>query len=318
MIDKVLSIAVTRSPLLYGLLYLITIPVFSFYYTFFIPSEFHHSNILLEQGFQQELSDERLNIENELSDYFTEIWNFILKTETTGKARSFEVTQIRHINGAFYFVLHSDSGNNVSGVMDLRLGIDRGNTVSFSCQAKQYGILDSDAIVASYNARSPEIPFFNPEKTGYQLNCHSFWRVAEEFFMFDSRAEGDEIHEQSDLGFLSGVRKIESVPDAAFVSVREIYLGVELGELNSVVNKPKMIGLLDRYTKLASGSQLDPSWSVFTRMTYFSAVTITTLGFGDIAPISDKARWAVALESILGIIFIGLFLNALARRFSPR
>ena len=40
-------------------------------------------------------------------------------------------------------------------------------------------------------------------------------------------------------------------------------------------------------------------------MTYFSAVTITTLDFSDISPISDKARWAVALESILGTSVLG-------------
>jgi len=315
MIDKIISIKVARSPLFFGLLYLFIIPVFSFYYTFFIPSEFHHSNILLEKGFQQKLSDKRVNIENELSDYFTKIWNFILKTEATGKVRSFKVTELRHINGAFYFRLNSDKGSNVRDVINPRSDIDRDNTVSFNCQAKQYDVVDSDAVVASYNDQSYRDPFFEPKKTGYQLNCHYF-HVADEFFMFDSRAEGGEIHDQSDLGFLSDIREIRSEPDAAFVSVREVNLSVELNYLNSIVNKPKMISLLDKYTKLASGSQLEPSWSVFTRMTYFSAVTITTLGFGDIAPISDKARWAVALESILGIICIGLFLNALARRFS--
>ena len=49
------------------------------------------------------------------------------------------------------------------------------------------------------------------------------------------------------------------------------------------------------------------------RMVYFSAVTITTLGYGDIVPATTWARNAVALESVLGILTIGLFLNSLAR-----
>jgi hypothetical protein len=48
----------------------------------------------------------------------------------------------------------------------------------------------------------------------------------------------------------------------------------------------------------------------FSRALYFSVVTITTLGFGDIVPITDRARLSVALEAFLGIVTIGLFVNA--------
>jgi hypothetical protein len=51
----------------------------------------------------------------------------------------------------------------------------------------------------------------------------------------------------------------------------------------------------------------------FSRMLYLSAVTITTLGYGDILPRTNRARLLVALEAVLGIIVIGLFLNSLAR-----
>jgi len=46
---------------------------------------------------------------------------------------------------------------------------------------------------------------------------------------------------------------------------------------------------------------------------YFSAVTITTLGYGDISPTNDLGRVIAATESVLGITLIGLFLNALSR-----
>jgi len=46
---------------------------------------------------------------------------------------------------------------------------------------------------------------------------------------------------------------------------------------------------------------------------YFSAVTITTLGYGDISPVNDLGRVVAATESVLGITLIGLFLNALSR-----
>jgi hypothetical protein len=50
------------------------------------------------------------------------------------------------------------------------------------------------------------------------------------------------------------------------------------------------------------------------RMLYFSVVTVTTLGFGDIAPVTTVARTWVTAEALLGVVLIGLFLNALALR----
>jgi Ion channel len=49
----------------------------------------------------------------------------------------------------------------------------------------------------------------------------------------------------------------------------------------------------------------------FLRMLYLSAVTITT-SFGDILPITGTARTLVTIQSMAGVVIIGLFLNALA------
>lgn len=45
---------------------------------------------------------------------------------------------------------------------------------------------------------------------------------------------------------------------------------------------------------------------------YFSIVTITTLGFGEILPVGLAGRLLVCAEAICGIVFIGLFLNAIS------
>ena len=45
---------------------------------------------------------------------------------------------------------------------------------------------------------------------------------------------------------------------------------------------------------------------------YFSTVTITTLGYGDITPLDEIGQLVTASESLLGVISIGLFLNAIA------
>ncbi len=54
----------------------------------------------------------------------------------------------------------------------------------------------------------------------------------------------------------------------------------------------------------------------FLTCLYFSTVTITTLGFGDISPLSALAQIIVIIESISGIVLIGLFLNSLAQKKS--
>lgn len=45
---------------------------------------------------------------------------------------------------------------------------------------------------------------------------------------------------------------------------------------------------------------------------YFSVVTITTLGYGDICPIGILAKLIVICETCFGMIVIGLFLNSVA------
>jgi len=71
--------------------------------------------------------------------------------------------------------------------------------------------------------------------------------------------------------------------------------------------------VLQRFEAAGTG---DPSYASgsWWRMSYLSAVTVTTLGFGDITPVSETARILVGLEAILGVVMVGLFLNALAAR----
>lgn len=52
----------------------------------------------------------------------------------------------------------------------------------------------------------------------------------------------------------------------------------------------------------------------FPRMFYLSAVTITTVGYGDVVPLTTEARLAVAAEAILGVLTAGLFVTALFTR----
>jgi hypothetical protein len=50
----------------------------------------------------------------------------------------------------------------------------------------------------------------------------------------------------------------------------------------------------------------------FWRMLYYSVTTMTTLGYGDICPITPAARFLSGFQSILGIVLVGLFINSIA------
>ena len=47
---------------------------------------------------------------------------------------------------------------------------------------------------------------------------------------------------------------------------------------------------------------------------YFSVVTITTLGYGDFSPISSSGRFIAALEALLGVILMGVFLLSVSNQ----
>lgn len=51
---------------------------------------------------------------------------------------------------------------------------------------------------------------------------------------------------------------------------------------------------------------------------YFSTVTITTLGYGDVLPVTDLARALVISEVVLGVLVAGSFLNACSISLSQK
>lgn len=54
----------------------------------------------------------------------------------------------------------------------------------------------------------------------------------------------------------------------------------------------------------------------FSTSLYFSFITITTLGYGDIVPANEATRFLVMVLAFSGILLTGLFLNSLAYRVS--
>jgi hypothetical protein len=53
-------------------------------------------------------------------------------------------------------------------------------------------------------------------------------------------------------------------------------------------------------------------------MMYYSVVTFTTLGFGDIKPVTEIAAMVVMLEVVLGYVMLGGLISILANKLARR
>lgn len=91
----------------------------------------------------------------------------------------------------------------------------------------------------------------------------------------------------------------------------------------NILNKPLTYGILyllliPIYATIYTSFDLTTSSSIeklsFLNNLYFSVITITTLGYGDILPVDTFAQIMTASESIIGIVLIGLFLNSLSHQ----
>lgn len=58
-----------------------------------------------------------------------------------------------------------------------------------------------------------------------------------------------------------------------------------------------------------------PSADRQTELLYFSLITLSTIGYGDIVPVSGEARILAALEGVTGVLYIAITVALLVSRF---
>ena len=78
---------------------------------------------------------------------------------------------------------------------------------------------------------------------------------------------------------------------------------VEANSIDTILNRYR-----DAFASNINGKGL------YWRTLYLSTVTVTTLGYGDIVPTTGITRFLIALQSISGLILMGLFINSVAGR----
>jgi Ion channel len=52
-----------------------------------------------------------------------------------------------------------------------------------------------------------------------------------------------------------------------------------------------------------------------TNLLYFSLITLSTIGYGDIVPLTGEARILSALEGVTGVLYIAITVALLVSRF---
>jgi uncharacterized protein YjbI with pentapeptide repeats len=80
------------------------------------------------------------------------------------------------------------------------------------------------------------------------------------------------------------------------------------------------IGIMDRKSAYVMGPGIEwPSWAGaerFMTALYFSVVTLTTVGYGDLQPGPVLGRFVAGLEALVGFVLLSLFLVCVVRKFS--
>lgn len=114
------------------------------------------------------------------------------------------------------------------------------------------------------------------------------------------------------LILISVIRDVQSGHEAIFGAIcvyllmglawAIVYAGIEFVE-----SEPFAIAYRDVGTRLADQREL----TSYTQMVYFSFVTMSTLGYGDMVPITPLARTATWMQSVAGQLYIAVLVARL-------
>ena len=63
-------------------------------------------------------------------------------------------------------------------------------------------------------------------------------------------------------------------------------------------------------------NKLNPKINNFSDALYFTVTTVTTVGFGDIVPVTELGRWVVMLTILTGIIMVPYYITTLNKFLS--
>ena len=263
----------------YAFLYLLAIPVFAVIYSH-LPQDFYHSTIQYEEEFKQ-YKERILNL------FATEMIAAFEKEQGAKviKKKLGDITWDVHINTLSLGVLKL-TDDRPSFEMGLVVGVLHENPKG-DIDGYENFRLHYDVSILGAKMRSAQ---------GQEIDL----KFATVKHLFDPSGLASAISLDLPIINLFQTYNIVATRPANEPYIRSVLLDIS----------PELSHLFDGFSSEAQGLPAKVTGS-YVRMLYFSVATITTLGFGDIVPITDTARLWVAVEGIWGIVFIGSFINSL-------
>jgi hypothetical protein len=113
------------------------------------------------------------------------------------------------------------------------------------------------------------------------------------------------------IGLFSYLRKSRTIDDSHLYTAVSVYLLLGL----------QWFALYSVFDVLSPGSILRSASAKADRhaeLLYFSLVTLTTIGYGDVVPLQGEVRVLAALEGIAGVLYIAITVALLVSAYRPR
>ena len=264
----------------YALIYLLCIPSFAFIY-YELPGHFYHSTLSSERSLTTEYEDIRRDLSVLMSKQREKVNpspdNHIWPPVIEGRPH--------------YWAAYVNRIENLSIEDDSISFILRGNYYAAGVEGKKY----NDAFYEKQDIRDFSIP----------ARLSLWGRIRE----YNGEAYGSE---SLTLDLPSEIQHLFPDRESQLTFIAALFPEVVFQKPDFGLRVPeKLLNRIRTYSDVKQGTDSTSSGR-FVRMLYLSASTITTLGFGDIVPMTTPSRILVSVEAILGIVLIGLFLNALS------
>lgn len=297
---------VNREPMIFGTIYLLLIPFYALIYDN-MPRSFYHSTT----RFEEKLFFEKQEIISLFEKDFKRYYGILKKRDTI--AQDSAVLMLNYCNVDDFWIRNNYgyllcnfviAPNNQKFERGKSLEAIPNKTIIKFHLLSGIQIIDKRDSLYRYSIKLAT--FLNRENTPINRIC------------------GFDISSISSVWLDGSLPKINKYKIPIYTDVNENNENEYLAaiERDSNVRNYVISSVLDdkilQYLYTINGFPYGYGKSNFFRMLYFSAITICTVGFGDIVPITDSARLLVASEALFGIILIGLFLNSLASKIGVK
>jgi hypothetical protein len=259
---------------LYGTLYLLAIPVFADLYSWRSP-EFYEPNLVTEA----EVSHLRIRIEQKLCEPIGRFYAHVQKSGTTPQVETFKVSDLACRDSRITFA----------------------TPFTFAPLPKSF-------------SNSSFRPIWTLSVPALENNGSGMRRVSLSVEIIPTAlvyalSNSHDIHPGEHYAW-GDVRMAAFWPDEKSLhEFPELFPGFLVGYLDL---QPNLYREIEEYSSACHGLPGEVRGG-YGRFLYLSAVSITTLGFGDIIPVTTTARTLVAVEALVGIVLAGCFISSAMR-----